>query len=431
MNLPVTPKNSLPKRGVFALLLLLLLGAGVVIFWPKNGESVGHTVTFADGTTMTLKTVTCGTEHRYLGGGAWQKIVSMLPRKIATRIGDRRSTLTTSRMSIAFWFEKKGGGPKSGDPQLVLCDESGYGISGGHWLMRPGVMEGWAFESWPRRARMFTLRIYEQGSRYPEVKLIGEFAIRNPRPAKYPVWTESSLPVTSRVDDLSVTLVDLVSGVGRGSNKWQPAPNPTVSQTRCGFRVERNGQPTKEWEIVQVEASDATGNFIGQLWGTSGDKDLEYAELQPHPWPAESAWKLRMGFSQRVNFAPDELWTLRGIPLGAPDPTNGVVARTNLQGVLLEFSGQAKKHAIGPGDYFNFRLTPGRRDYRMSVARAVDNLGKDVKIGASSESEREWSFALQSGTNATSIDLTVALHRTRYVEFLARPQIILTNAPGR
>ena len=431
MNLSVIPKASFPKRGLLALLLLLLLGAGVVIFWPKSGESIGHTVAFSDGTTMTLKAVTCGTEHRYLGGGPWQKIVSMLPRKLALLFGDRRSTLTTSRASIAFWFERKGGGPRSGDPQLVLCDENGYGISGGHWLMRPGMMEGWAFESWPRRGRMFTLHIYERASRYPEAKLIGEFAIRNPKPQKYPVWTPAPLPVTARVDDLSVTLVDLMSGVGRGSNKWKPAPNPTVSQTRAGFSVERNGQPTREWEIVQAETSDATGNFVGQLWGTSRDKDLEYAQLQPHPWPAEAAWKLRVGFSQRVNFAPDELWTLRGIPLGAPDPTNGVVAQTNLQGVLLEFTGQAGRRGLGPGDCFNFRLTPGRKDLRMSVARAVDNLGKDAKLGGSHESQQEWAFALQAGTNATSIDLTVALHRTRYVEFLAKPQIILTNATER
>ena len=403
-----------------------------MIFWPKSGESIGHTVTFSDGTTMTLREVTCGTEHRYLGGGPWQKIVSMLPRKIALLFGDRRNTLTTSRTSVAFWLEKSGSGPKSGDPQLVLCDETGYGISGGHRLMRTGGgMEGWAFEAWPRRGRLFTLRIYERESRYPEAKSIGEFAIRNPKPAKYPVWIPSPLPVTSRAEDISVTLVDLTSGVGRGSNKSKPAANPTVSQTRCGFRVERNGQPTKEWEIVQVEASDATGNFIGQLWGTSKDKDLEYAELQPHPWPAEAAWKLRVGFSQRVNFAEDELWTLRGIPLGAPDPTNGVVAQTNLQGVLLEYTGQSKNHALGPGDYFNFRLTPGRRDYRMSVARAVDDQGKDARTGGSSENQKEWSFALQASTNATSIDLTVALHRTRYVEFLAQPQIISTNAAVR
>jgi hypothetical protein len=30
-------------------------------------------------------------------------------------------------------------------------------------------------------------------------------------------------------------------------------------------------------------------------------------------------------------------------------------------------------------------------------------------------------------SNSTSLNLTLALHRTRYVEFLARPQIISTN----
>jgi hypothetical protein len=270
INLLLISKVSFSKRGVFGLLLMLLLIGGMVVFWPKSGETIGHRVTFSDGTTMTFRTVTCGTEHRYLGGGPWQKIVSILPRKIALLFGDRRSTLTTSRMSIAFWFERKGGGPRSGDPQLVLCDESGYGISGGHRLMRPGVMEGWAFESWPRRGRMFTLRIYEKGSRYPEVKLIGELAIRNPRPAKYPVWAASPLPVTSRVEDLSVTLVDLVSGVGRGANKWKPAPNPTVSQTRLmlpggqGRALSvKSGQPPSRLQPVMSGLACMTCSIFG------------------------------------------------------------------------------------------------------------------------------------------------------------------------
>ncbi len=59
--------------------------------------------------------------------------------------------------------------------------------------------------------------------------------------------------------------------------------------------------------------------------------------------------------------------------------------------------------------------------------KATDDQGREAKVESSSESPREWGFGLNVSTNATSLDLTVALHRTRYAEFLVRPRIILTN----
>jgi hypothetical protein len=241
------------------------------------------------------------------------------------------------------------------------------------------------------------------------------------------VWTASALPVTVRGEDLSVTLFDLTAGCGHGSLKWQPAPNPTDSETRAGFRVERNGRPTKEWGIASVEASDATGNVIAGTWGSSPERDAEYVGLAPHLWPAEAAWKLRVGFSQRSNFIASELWTLSGVPLAGADQTNSLRAQTNLQGVLVQFTGQTRRAGLGGTHHFNFRMTPGRPDHRVTLVRAVDDQGEDAKIETWFESWSERTFALAVNTNATSIDLTVAIHRTRYLEFLARPRIISTN----
>ncbi len=290
-------------------------------------------------------------------------------------------------------------------------------------------IEGWAFESWPRRERTFTLRVYEQGKRYPDATPIGQFTVRNPTPGKYPVWTAPEPPMTAREGDLSVTLFDLTAGVGRGSNKWKPAPNPTVSQPRAGFRIERNGRATKEWGIASVEASDATSNFIAGIWSSSQEPDAEYVELQPHLWPAEPAWKLRVGFTQRSNFVASELWTIRGVPLPGTDLTNTVPTQTNLQGALLQYAGGERGPSRLGGDYhFYFRVTPGRPDYRMTLVRAVDDNGREATVSVSFESPDQLGITLRVTTTiATSLDLTLALHQTRYVEFLARPRIISTN----
>jgi hypothetical protein len=417
------------KRLIIGLVALLLVALGVVILWPKGPkESIGHTISFSDGTKMTLKDVTYGTENHYLGG--WKaRLISGLPKTWRGKFRVGQGTFNTIQPSIVFWLAREGNGPTTGDPKLILCDRSGYGVSGGHSMMRMGApgnwVEGWAFSYFPRRQRSFTLRIYEQGARYPDAKLVGEFTIRNPKPGKYPTWSAPAPPITAREGDMAVTLVDLMSDVGRGSNKWKPAPNPTVSMTRAGFRVERNGAPTREWEVTSVESTDATGNVIKDLWGTASDGGLEYVQLQPHPWPDELAWKLRVGFTQRSNFVASELWTLRNVALAGVAGTNRPAVETNLQGAVVTYTGEVAQR--GAAYEFEFGIKPPRPNYRMTLVKAVDDKGGEAKEVGSFESWNEWRFSLEVNTNATSVDLTVALHETRYFDFLVRPQIISTN----
>ncbi|MGH8248128.1 MAG: hypothetical protein ACREUU_17035, partial [Gammaproteobacteria bacterium] len=105
---------------------------------------------------------------------------------------------------------------------------------------------------------------------------------------------------------------------------------------------------------------------------------------------------------------------------------------------LLQYTGQERRAGLGDDQRFNFRVSPGRPDYRITLVRAVDDNGREATVGASFEgavylgfgSKQDWGFGLRVNTNATSLDLTLALHLTRYVEFLARPQIISTNGTG-
>jgi hypothetical protein len=428
-------KAATLKRSLLALVVLLLLAALVALLQPSSG-SIGHKVTFSDGTTMTLKAVTYGTQHRYFGGGWQQRLLSLLPRKLAAKLAAQQGVLTMDRPtmgrpSVTFWFERVGTGPTTGAPQLVLFDANGFGVCGSHPVMRVGAganwIEGRAFESWPRRERTFTLRVYEQGTRDPDANPIGEFTVRNPTPGNYPVWTAPEPPVTAREGDLSITLFDLTAGVDLRSNERKPAPNPTVSMTRAGFRVERNGRPTKEWGIASVEASDATGNVIADIWGKGPGLDSEFVRLKHHLWPAEQAWKLRVGLSQRSDFVASELWTLRGVPLSGVVPTNTVATQTNLQGALLQYTGPGRGSWVTCNHRFHFRVTPSRPDYRVTLVNAIDDNGREATVGGSFESPGEWAFGLRVNTNATSLDLTVALHQTRYFEFLVRPRIISTN----
>jgi hypothetical protein len=414
---------------VAAVAAALVAAVAGLLLRSGHEESLDKTVTFSDGTTMTLRAVTHGNEHRYLRGNLKERLIGLLPKKLRAKYASR-SVMVSSRGALVFWIERRGSGPPNGVPRLVLCDSTGFGVSGGWSMMRLGPqgssVEGWLHEYWPRRDRTFTLRIYEQGKRYPDATNVGEFTIRNPLYHKHPVWDAPPPPVTAREADMTVTLVDLVSGTGHGSNKWKPARNPTVSSTRIGFRVECNDQPTAEWEVVTAEASDATGNVIFDRRSTSFERGLAYAELQPHLWPAESAWKLRVGFSQQSNFPSSELWKFR-VLLDGNRATN-TIAFTNSEGVVLRYLGQGRQRSFKEDHHFNFRVIPESTDYRVTLVSAVDDLGKPAKGEPSFESARDWTFARDASTNATAMDLAIALHKTRYFDFLVRPQVVSTNS---
>src|SRR5262245_15354077 len=99
-------KKAAPiKRLALALLVLILLAVLVALFRPDD-SSIGQTVTFSDGSKMRLKAVTHGTRHRYLGGGWKQRLLSLLPRKLAAKLGSAQAPATTDQPSIAFWFER-------------------------------------------------------------------------------------------------------------------------------------------------------------------------------------------------------------------------------------------------------------------------------------------------------------------------------------
>ncbi len=63
----------------------------------------------------------------------------------------------------------------------------------------------------------------------------------------------------------------------------------------------------------------------------------------------------------------------------------------------------------------------------MTVLKATDERDGEASVENWYQSPREWAFGLDVDGNATSVDLTLAFHRTRYAEFVVVPRIIVTN----
>src|SRR5262249_52697873 len=74
----------------------------------------------------------------------------------------------------------------------------------------PGISR-WDFTSFPRRGKKVRLRLYAQNDSGTWDTLL-DFKIPNPAPGPYPLWTSAKLPATQQRGDLTISLVQLVTG---------------------------------------------------------------------------------------------------------------------------------------------------------------------------------------------------------------------------
>jgi len=111
-------------------------------------------------------------------------------------------------------------------------------------------------------------------------------------------------------------------------------------------------------------------------------------------------------------------------------PTNGgstvVDAYTNLLGFPLHFHGLAMDGAVPPWNRYGgkgiyFSTTNELKSHRLSLVRVTDEKGKAVSSNGASSSAKEWTYNLTLSNDVKIIDVTVALHHSRYVEFEAQP----------
>ena len=178
-----------------------------------------------------------------------------------------------------------------------------------------------------------------------------------------------------------------------------------------------------------IEASDATGNQDSQMSWTKQIKDgEETAVYQSGLWPDEPAWLMRVEFSRRSGFTPEELWTVRGLPAPnllpystRPAPA-GAVAQTNLFGSRLEvFPLRDGRGGLG-GIELEVHVTPPPSGFRLTLVKVTDEQGRAVNPGGNSWGGGEYKFSLRDLTNSMALDVTLALHQSRFVEYLARPE---------
>ncbi len=400
---------------------------------------------FPSGRVLGLEgvTFTHGHQHQRAVGQWWQKALGpLLPPELRPREITVGAPSGPNRSSLIFWFSIQKEArplPRSAQaaqlrlasepyPCAEATDETGDTVGPQSGARLNALRQEGAYiipvEVFPRRGREVRLRFNRRDRNLPAV----EFRIPNPVPDPYPVWRPEAFPIHRRTDDFSCTLTSLVTGLGDIESNERAVPG-VPPLTRATFRMRRGTLATREWEPVGVTLSDATGNVLSfedeALIRRGNEQSLYFRGALSL---REAAWKLRVELSRTAtaSFSPEESWTVRGVAVPAArqsTPSGEVVTRKGVRVRFLELAGTDRAW-YKP----RVRLTvEGRMDDLRLTVRARDQKGRVYAgYGTSTHGRQQLrktrcDYFLNLPPDARVLDLTFAVHRSRYVEFLARP----------
>jgi hypothetical protein len=434
-------------RSMLMLPILLVLLAIVIILAART-QGRPEPLKLPDGSLLTLEAVTYGSRHEVVLGPWWVKVLRpVVPEgwrhDLYHRFHCRVQSLTApTPETLVFWTVRRGVQPPVisriplyNSPRLVAFDEHGCEIEAAGYATRyfngwgsSEAIEAWVLPVFPRRGKTVGLRAFMLS---PEQKWVHafEWTVRNPTPGPHPVWQPHPLPLTARTGDLKVTLTGLTGGVKLADRGGWPAGGRVL--TRATFQVARGGRPANEWEPVGIQVSDASGN----TWSSLGfpppeSRASKRIAIEGAPWRDEPAWKLRVEMARVTSFTPEELLTFRNLPvprLDKPAHPNRTLTYHGLRLRLQTISGPFPPRPPPRKALFNtslqLYLTPPSDAVRLTLVRATDDRGRPLSVSRfgrrGKDGRHSCGFDLPPG--AKSLNLTFALQKSRFVEFLAKP----------
>ena len=455
----------LTKKSLWITVLGCLLGMALLVtlvsaLWRAATSQVGQMRRLPDGSTLKLVQVAFTATNSYnysyrKGGPVLRLIAPVLPAFL-------RNRLDLSGGSFGFGLEgdtnllvitlNRGTPPTAGSSvgRLRVFDDQGNEFDacwGANTLGFLGeTVHGWQVRAFPRRSRTVGLKFLARTSNGGWTNA-AEFEIPNRLFADFAQWTPEARPTTKTNGALAVTLAQFQSGglMARRS-QGDPMTDPRVTHLVCAF--DEAGKPSLDWRVQKLTLSDATGNrwfpyldFVEQEfnWTTNGT-----VEFLGGLWPGEKAWKLDLEVIRTAGFKPEELWEV-AMPLPAPGAVATLTNTWEYEGRRVTLVGLASPNTDHAGDFrwvakwwgeeknrvYSLALQLGGdlRGWRLSVIRAVDQTGAEVKIVQhGSQDYPTQAVFLKPEDNASAVRLTLALQRSRFFQFLARPDFVGAGA---
>ena len=427
-----------------SVVLILIIGLAVGAYWWLSRPQI---VTFSDDAKVTLLAVEFGKRHKPPSAKAAAKPAA----GAAARRGGGAGSFTTPADTLVLWVRQQYDPQQYHNFQYYAYDKADtacvqtYGRNYGNGRQQGNEVVAVQFDAFPRRQGKFVVRVQQQGNGGQEMSE-QKFVISNPVRKSFAKWTAEPLPATKVDDDVSVTLTKLVFGADTTYNRNQDNPDDPVNKgVAVTYHVERNGKPVTNWQPVSIDTSDATGNHVSGGPNTRWNENEGVTTYQWGLWSDEPAWKLRAEFSQQSDFAANELWTVQNIPLqpGRQQDfwnfannnnrrnTNSVFAETDLNGFHLRVfaATQFTDQNYGNGQMgggLHIQATPSLpAGMRMTFVKLTDDQGQDLQNYNSGTSGNgtsiTYGYQLQNIAGVTNLHLTIALHKSRFIEFTAKP----------
>ena len=312
-----------------------------------------------------------------------------------------------------------------------------------------GAMTSWRSSLTPFRGGRANLyvRVQEQGNGGQEMS-DQKFVISNPARGSFAKWTAEP---AAQHEGGRRFVGDADQAVGRRGHAL-PARTRTMPMTprtracRPCFTSSATASRSRTGSRSPVETTDATGNrrHLARLNGNNWQDGDDTVTYQYGLWPDEPAWKIKFEFSQQSDFADSESWKVQNLPVlpGRQQEmynyggnrraamTNAPVAETDLNGFHLKLFPAKDFTDAGQGNWMQggvfVEASPAVGDgWRMTV-KVTDTQTNDIQSSQynvmQNNNVSSFRYRLQDISGLTNLNVTIALHKSRFVEFTAKPE---------
>jgi len=413
-------------------ILIAISGIAVacVLLWALVRANSPREVRLRDGRTLVIRQVSYGTEHEFLYGTPWYRMVAAVtpPRwrqKLPLRIFRNKS----AEPALVVWGEWR----LPGTPRVA---PNGLSISETNWNQRFRVYGGtstvssnrvlmfWSLENFPRRSSALEFDLEEwSSSRWIKV---GTLRLPNPARHRFPKWRPKAFPASRVTNGIEVFVENMIPGSFISSPWVTTTPRMELSTGFAAlFQVREGGQVSRQWQVAGMRVRDATGNHVSsRAISTSfsvGDHIL--AGVEGPLWPGEPAWSLSAEFVRAGNYPSNELCTLTNIPLPSVGSVTQVLASARANGrdvigVELQWRGRSPGPFRQPQDVEIEPLLPVIEpgDY-VCLAEVRDDAGRRLRFERSHYSIEPFHYGIELLPDSKTLDLTFAMERKVQVEW--------------
>ncbi|EEF57676.1 hypothetical protein Cflav_PD0711 [Pedosphaera parvula Ellin514] len=464
--------------------LVVLLGGFFLFLFARGHQNFERKL--ADGTVLKLEKISYGKSDSFKPGGLIQQLKAILPKKFANMIfksspysGSSRwwsgDLNDTNKNALYFWFTKRDGSFAGyADVQLgfaQILDEhgcifvaaTGGGESDGTIISNGYPAGFFAFQAFPRHEKTFRLRVYDRRQ-----KFLAEFMVPNPVPIPIETqkWAAEPLPTTREASGVAFTLTGIHSTPADSFGNSLSLDLGGMPEVKTTFEISEGGKPTKAWQLLDANWSDASGN-IASKW------EPKTAFL----CSKESAWKMQAKFfgSEESGYASNATWVVKGLKVPAPGEFVALVSTQQLQGVAVEAIALTGAGSVAYSNNVPIKASPptGTKGYysrsssgggfytiyniqspSLHVAVRVSNLsaGQRLSVRATDDQgrkfyadEQQWGsggslnaanihyffqtydqplfLPLDLPKDSKTVDLTFTIHQARTAEFIVKPPV--------